>query len=181
MILSTRPPISVNLDMQASNPACGGFYPSLGLHNYTVYSVVNISVYPYCKFWYWNITSKPQIYDTSFNLLMNGNYTVKAYFNTTGQDATAGGGISANDTGAVAAVLNPFLAGYMMLALFHLAIAGVAVYVTKSAVFGIGVFFLFLLVFLAGGLYPSAIWAIVIAIVAIIMTMIMAKIRGGQS
>jgi peptidoglycan/LPS O-acetylase OafA/YrhL len=112
---------------------------------------------------------------------MNGNYTVKAYFNTTGQDATAGGGISANDTGAVAAVLNPFLAGYMMLALFHLAIAGVAVYVTKSAVFGIGVFFLFLLVFLAGGLYPSAIWAIVIAIVAIIMTMIMAKIRGGQS
>jgi hypothetical protein len=168
------------LTIQTNNAPCGVFVPSLGSHVYPSNQNVTVTVYPTCPFLRWQLNNGTNITAHSFILKMNDNYNATCYFNITGipeqQPPEVGGGhLLPIDF----AWLNPSIAGYMILGIFNISIAGFTAYLTKSAEIGIGVFLLFFLVFLYGGFYPAILWALVIFIVSAIVTIYMAKIVTG--
>jgi hypothetical protein len=106
---------------------------------------------------------------------MDNDYTATAYYVGAvpqNQSTEVGGGVKTPYF-----FLDFFFSGYAIVGFFNIAIGGLAVYMTKNFYYGIGVFFLFFLVFLAGGLYPTILWAVVIFIVALIVTYIVSVIR----
>jgi hypothetical protein len=166
------------LRIATDRPDCGSFSPSIGSHIYPVNANVSVTVYPICSFNRWQLNNGSNITQSSFNLRMDNDYNATCHFNVTAeqQSPEVGGGFALPDPFTW---FNPSIAGYMVLGLFNIAIAGITVYVTKSTEIGIGIFLLFFLVFLYAGFYPSILWALIIFIVSAIVTIYIAKIVSG--
>jgi hypothetical protein len=166
---------TTNLTINTTNSTCGLFSPSVAVHVYPVGSNITVTVYPYCTFNYWQLNNGTVINSSSFGLTMNTNYIATAYF--------VGGYSQSNETGGGVnlppqyAYINPFISGYFILGLFNLGLCGIATYYSKDFIMGLGVFLLFFLVFLVGGLYPNILWSVIIFIVALIITSIISSIR----